>query len=239
MGDIRREASLPILFEDDVVLGMLGYAERPVPQRVRDIVAEMRAEAAPLLKPACAILRAGPELLARSLFLKELDGAVLCLVTIGVGVEQAMERYDAAGEIAKALIMNVFGSAAVEAAADAANDLIRGDIAREGLRCTRRFSPGYGGWALSEQRWILPALGGESLGVALTEGCMMVPRKSITFAVSVGEHPMEMRSDNACDGCELINCEYRRKTVTREVNGKQWVTFIGPESNYCPRNRWH
>jgi hypothetical protein len=227
------------VIEDDVVTGMLGYADRPVPHRVQELLAEIKAETAPLLKPACAILRADPELLARSPFLKELDAAVLCLVTIGGGVEHAMEDYDHDGEIAKALIMNVFGSAAAEAAADAANELIRSDIAREGLRCTRRFSPGYHGWDLSEQRWILRALDGEVLGVTMTEGCMMVPRKSVTFAVNVGEDPVETRNDNACDGCELINCTYRRETAIKEVNGKQWTTFIGPDSNYCPRDKWN
>ena len=149
MPDIRRETDLTIVIEEDEVVGMLGYSDRPVPHRVQEILAEIKAETAPLLKPACAILRASAELLARSPFLKELDAAVLCLVTIGDGVEKAMEACDHAGEIGKALIMNVFGSVAAEAAADAANELIRDDVAREGLRCTRRFSPGYGGWDLA------------------------------------------------------------------------------------------
>jgi len=230
---------LTIVIDDDEVAGMLGYADRPMPSRVKGILSEVKAETVSLLKPRCTIVRADPELLSRSAFLKGLDAAALCLVTIGDGLEKAMEACDEAGQIGKALIMNVFGSAAAEAAADAANALIRNDVAHEGLRCTRRFSPGYGGWDLSEQRWILPVLDAQGLGVTLTEGCMMVPRKSVTFAVNVGKNPAEMRHDNACDGCELINCEYRRETVVKEVNGKKWTTFIAPESNYCPRNKWN
>lgn len=226
------------MIEDHTVTGMLGYADRPVPRRVREVLAEVKAETAALIEPSCAILRLGREECARSHYLGDLDAAVLCLVTIGGDLERAIAAYDDAGELGKALIMNVYGSAAAEAAADVANALIRDEVAQEGLRCTRRFSPGYGGWDLSEQRWILSVLDGPALGVTLTEGCMMVPRKSITFAVGVGENPLEMRHDNACDGCELINCTYRRKTVVREVNGKQCVTFIGPESNYCPLGRW-
>lgn len=238
MPDIRRELDFPIEIQPDEVSGLLGYADRAVPDRVREMLGEIEEEATPLLQPACAILRADTEFLSRSIFLKDLDAAVLCLVTIGDGVEKAMDAYGRAGEIGKALIMNVFGSAAAEAAADAANDFIRNDVAREGLRCSRRFSPGYGGWDVAEQRWILSALEGDALGVTLTEGCMMVPRKSITFAVNVGENPMEMREDNACDGCELINCSYRRETMVKEENGKKWTTFIGPDSNYCPLDRW-
>lgn len=238
MPDIRRELDLEIVIEKDEVTAMLGYADRPVPHRVQEILAEIEEESAPLLSPACAILHLGPDLLARSRFLIKLEAVVLCLVTIGDGLEKAIEATDNAGLIGKALIMNVFGSVATEATADAANVLIRADVARDGLRCTRRFSPGYGGWDLLEQRWILPALDGEALGVSLTEACMMVPRKSVTFAVNVGENPTEMRNDNACDGCEIINCKFRRKTVTKEVNGKQWTTFDGPDSSYCPLNKW-
>ncbi len=135
-------------------------------------------------------------------------------------------------------MLNVIGSVAVEEAAEAANAIIRDDVTREGLRCTKRFSPGYGGWDLSEQRWILRVLDGESLGVTLTDGCMMVPRKSITFAVNVGKNPVEMRDDNECEACELVNCAYRRKTVIKGENGKPCKTFIGPDSNYCPLDRW-
>jgi hypothetical protein len=238
MSGIQRHKQMPVVVALDEVCGQLGYGDRPVPERVRDLLREVEAEATPLLEPACAIVRAESQALARSPFLGNLDAVVLCLVTIGDKVERAMEKYESAGEIGRALVLNVFGSVAAEATANAANTIIRDENARDGLRCSRRFSPGYGGWEVSEQRWILAALEGEALGVTLTEGCMMVPRKSITFAVSVGENPVEMREDNACDGCELINCSYRRKTVVKEENGRRWTTFIGPDSNYCPLDRW-
>ena len=239
MIEVRRLTGFPIDIKADEVSRLLGYVDRAIPDRVRDVLDQVEAEAMPLLEPACAIVRATPDLLSHSQFLKTLDRAVLCLVTIGDGIEKAMDAHESDGAIGKALIMNVFGSAAAEATADAANALIREDVAREGLRCSRRFSPGYGGWDVSEQRWLLPTLDGDSLGVTLTAGCMMVPRKSITFAVHIGKAPIEMRDDNACDGCELINCEYRRETVVKEENGKRWTTFIGPASGYCPLDRWN
>jgi hypothetical protein len=236
--DLRRESGFPIAVRSDEVSALLGYTDRPVPPRVRRLVDDVEAEATPLLRPACAILRAQRDLLRASPFLQRLDDAVLCLVTIGDGVERAMDRYERSGEIGRALVMNVFGSAAAEATADAANALIRDEVEREGLRCTRRFSPGYGGWDVSEQRWLMRALEAASLGVSLTEGCMMVPRKSISFAVNVGENPVDMREDNACDGCGLANCRYRRVTVTTEENGITCTTFIAPNSDYCPLGRW-
>jgi len=198
----------------------------------------VEAECRPLVKTAWSLVRVGPDTLSCSGFLGDVDDAVLCLVTIGPGVEKLAEDYDHAGELGRALIANVYGSAAAEAAAEAANNYIRMNIERTGLFCSRRFSPGYGGWEVQEQRWLLPRLHGEQLGVTLTAGCMMVPRKSVTFAVSVGTVPAEMRDDNECDHCDLADCRYRRTTVSDEGRGKRWTQFVGPESGFCPRGRW-
>jgi len=228
----------PIDISDQELQRLLGYGERPVPDRVRDILAAVHEESPQLVNTASSRIRVGSDVLSASPFLGRLDEAVLCLVTIGDGLEKLAEWHDREGRIAVALITHVYGSAAVEAAADAVNAMIRTDVEKEGLFCSRRFSPGYGGWNVDEQQWMVPRLDGDTLGVTLTAGCMMIPRKSVTFAVSVGTVPTEMRDDNECDSCDLINCRYRRQTVINEESEKQWKTFVAPESNFCPRDRW-
>ena len=44
----------------------------------------------------------------------------------------------------------------------------------------------------------------------MTEGCMMVPRKSITFAVTCGEDVVELHDRNMCDDCDMEQCRFRR-----------------------------
>jgi len=238
MPEIQTKFGFPIEIDEEEMARLLGYGDRPMPVRVRNVLREIEGEAMPLVQTACAIRRLDSGLIGVSPFLNELDDAVICLATIGDGVERLVDNYEKSGEIGRAVIANVYGSAAAESAADAANAMIRGALLEEELYCSRRFSPGYGGWDVAEQRWILPALDGATLGVRLTDGCMMIPRKTVTFAVSVGKQPVEMRHDNACDDCDLTNCRYRRKTVVREEGGSQWATFTVPESNFCPRDKW-
>lgn len=239
MYDLRQQRNFAIDIPDEEITRLLGYGDHPLSDRVRAMLTETQKECRPLLETARSLLRVGPDTLSRSPFLRELEAAVLCLVTTGAGVEKLVEDYDRAGEISRALIANAYGSAAAEAAADATHVYIREQIEPTGLSCSRRFSPGYGGWKVEEQRWLLRVLEGEQLGVTLTAGCMMVPRKSVTFAVSVGVVPTEMRKDNECDHCELADCRYRRKTVINEAKGRKWTTFVAPESNFCPRDKWN
>ncbi|MDH5706513.1 MAG: hypothetical protein OEZ45_10900, partial [Candidatus Aminicenantes bacterium] len=65
------------------------------------------------------------------------------------------------------------------------SDRILAEKAREtGLWPSKRFSPGYGKWDIREQRYVFSVLPGESIGVRLTESCMMIPRKSVSFRIN-------------------------------------------------------
>ncbi|MEE8384345.1 MAG: hypothetical protein V3S01_00320 [Dehalococcoidia bacterium] len=235
---VVRKNDLSIAIRREEISRLLGYGDRQVPARVRRLLMDVEKEAQALLRPVSARLEMDAAAMARSPFLRDLDAVVVCLVTIGPALEEAVKAHHHAGELGRSLVLNAYGSAAVEVAADAANEIIRRDVERRELLCSRRFSPGYGGWDVSEQRWIVEALEAERLAVSLTEGCMMVPHKSITFAVNTGTNPVEMRHDNACDGCGLATCDYRRRTVVTEEKGKTCTTFVGPESNFCPRDKW-
>ena len=49
-----------------------------------------------------------------------------------------------------------------------------------------RFSPGYGDWALEEQKILFSVLDcAHSIGLTLTESCMMAPIKSVTAVIAV------------------------------------------------------
>ena len=139
-----------------------------------------------------------------------MDHAVLCLVTIGDKLETAVSEYKSQGHLGRALVMDTYGSAAAEAAAEAANAVIERELSDKGMYCSQRFSPGYACWDVKEQGWILPVLESEELGVSLTEGYMMVPRKSVSFAVTVAETPVGSKHEHSCGSGGMIDCLYKR-----------------------------
>jgi hypothetical protein len=209
MNKITRILDLDINVRHDDITGLLGYGRSGVPERVQGSIGDIEDVAPQLLNPACAYRIMKHEEFAQSRFLRHVDIVGLCLVTIGGKLEDEVKHHKNKGLLGHALILDTYGSAAAEATAEVAEATISNAVADMGLRCSRRFSPGYGGWAVDEQRWIMKAIDGGSLGVTLTEGCMMQPRKSITFAVTIGENPIELRTADICDTCGAANCPSR------------------------------
>ncbi len=210
MSRIFRTAGFRISVSGAEIARVLGYGQNEMPERVRAVVRDAERKADRIVKTAASYRYLDHDEFSHSKYLSCLDRIVLCLVTIGGDLEEAVQAQKRAGDLALALVLDSYGSAAAEAAADAVEAIIKAEVAEKGLKCSSRFSPGYGGWDVAEQKWILPVLEGEVIGVKLTEGCMMVPRKSITFAVTYGENPVSVRDGEMCEDCEMENCRFRR-----------------------------
>jgi hypothetical protein len=210
MDAIHRLYDLELKIRPEEVTRLLGYGRDKVPDRVNKILSEIEDRAPELLEPRCAWRRLRRHDLTHSPYLYHADEVALCLVTIGPKLEEALENYKREGQLGRALVLDMYGSAAAEAAAEAANAVIETELTEKGYYCSHRFSPGYACWDVKEQKWVLPTLESEELGVTLTEGCMMSPRKSITFAVTFAENPVESKHDHSCGSCGMIDCLYKR-----------------------------
>ena len=130
--------------------------------------------------------------------------------TIGPGLEAEGARRAAAGDVLGALLLDAIGSAAAVGAADALNlEVCHAALALD-LRAAPRVSPGYGAWDTAAQRDLLALLPVAELGITLTEGGMMVPRKSVSFAASLLA-PGEAGHDGGspCRHCGLERCRHR------------------------------
>ena len=133
------------------------------------------------------------------------------LATVGPALEREADRCNDEGELLDALLLDAIGSAAAEAAADALDRVVCAAASDRGLFAGRRISPGYGAWDVRGQRALFGLLPAGDLGVNLTEGMMMVPRKSVSFAIRlVSERSRKGEGKRRCAGCDLANCAYRR-----------------------------
>ncbi len=214
MSKIERVDGFQITVARDEIARCLGYGETQIPPRVMTAIDEIEKIAPTLLAPVCAFRTMTSDEYFHSHFVCHISALVVCLVTIGPKLEEVVNEFKFAGDLSRALILDSYGSAATEAAADQANKIICDKISKSGLKCSRRFSPGYGGWNVAEQKWLYAAVEGDSLGVHLTEGAMMVPRKSITFAVAIGDHPIDMRNTDVCEYCGMVNCRFKHEDKT-------------------------
>jgi hypothetical protein len=108
----------------------------------------------------------------------------LAVCTAGPEVEREIGRLFQEDEILKALVLDALASEVVkEVVWQTDGEIVRLALA-SGLWPSKRFSPGYRGWDLNEQRFVFEKIPAGEIGVTLTASSMMVPRKSLSFRVN-------------------------------------------------------
>ena len=105
-------------------------------------------------------------------------------------------------DVLEEYLLSAIGSCVVEKAGDCMERALQADIGE--LEHTRRFSPGYCGWPLSDQRAVFRLLGGEPCGITLSDYCLMSPIKSISGLVGIGREVN--RHQYGCALCDLESC---------------------------------
>lgn len=147
----------------------------------------------------------GP-LIAQHLAAAEDVAVMVCTVgdRLEAEVAQAMDE-----DPSYALAMDGVGSAAVEALAAAACRQFEAEAAAAGLKVSLPLSPGMIGWPVPEgQAQIFALVDAGEAGVHLTEGGMMVPRKSLSLVL--GEGAGLEAAGSACAFCSLqATCRYQ------------------------------
>jgi len=149
------------------------------------------------------------EVIAR--LLEQCEKVAVFLVTIGGRLEEMAHQLAEDGLILQATVLDAIGSVAAEKVADFVQGRIA-EIANErGLIISPRFSPGYCDWDIGQQRTVFEIVNGDSVEVSLTDGCLMLPRKSISGIVGIGSPSGNVESYNHCKTCDRkYDCPGRR-----------------------------
>lgn len=189
----------------------LGYQNaRQVTPRTRRAVERQLTLVREWLAPRAAyrLIDAG-ELRRHSQF-RDAGQVALAVCTAGEELEGKIQQAFQEGNPVDAVILDAIGSVAAEAVAGLVNQQIDEWARDNGLYTTRRFSPGYGDWPVEEQKFIFSYFPPAPAGVRLTPGGMMLPRKSVSFALKIGQHPMQEINTGRCPACRRRDtCAYR------------------------------
>lgn len=107
----------------------------------------------------------------------------LLAVTIGEDLPNKAHQYMSEGKNTEGVILDAVGSEAVEALAEKLSTIVLRNALIEGALTTKRYSPGYGDWNVTEQRGLLKTVGAEEIGITLNPACLMIPEKSISAVI--------------------------------------------------------
>jgi hypothetical protein len=132
------------------------------------------------------------------------------LVTIGSHLEETAAQLADDGLILQSYVLDAIGSEAVEKVADYVHYMTNKMAFDDGFVSSRRFSPGYCDWDISQQKILFQAVSGDSIGVYLTEECIMMPQKSISGIIGIGPPEGGLENYNPCVTCDKNRCVGRR-----------------------------
>ncbi len=135
----------------------------------------------------------------------------LTLCTIGPRLEEKVSELMNT-EPVKALALDGAGTAAISWLSSAVIDLLNAEAEQNGLKTGMKGEPGQEGWPIEQQRVIFGLLPAEQIQVRLTDSCLMLPRKSLTFVIGQGK---EMSKDKiSCDLCSMRDrCHWRTRAA--------------------------
>lgn len=158
----------------------------------------------------CLELAGGARLYGRiGEFLGSAEQAAVFLATAGEQVvamaEEAMRARDSLG----GLIYHALGSALAEAMVERIVEQLQRGLGR-GEALTMRYSPGYCGIPLSEQRTLFRLIDAGRIGVELLPTLIMRPVKSVSGVIGIGPLEKVRAYGNPCDSCPLTDCRMRR-----------------------------
>lgn len=190
-----------------------------------ELVDELIADLTPILRPRGVfridevaeltgrrvVLRSGAVFdgnIAR--ILPQADLVATFVVTIGSAAERLSRRWLKAGQSLPGTIVDAIASEAAEATAQSLEDEVRAWARGEGLDITPRFSPGYCGIPLEQQRALFAGLPAERINVRLTPSCLMLPLKSVSGLIGVASPDRVGPRRYPCELCDHPDCLQRR-----------------------------
>jgi len=189
---------LPVDIARPMVVLRLGYRRAAqVPEKTSRLIDEAMAEARRLLQPKAVyreveialeddgrVLSIGGAVRSssRSLHqrLAECRAAVVFAATVGSPLEDWIHSLMNDDQMTRALLADACGSAAATALGLKLEEIITRHFKERRLEATRRYAPGYGDWALTDQTPLFSLLDAGRIGIRLTEDHLMIPAKSIS-----------------------------------------------------------
>ena len=200
--------------DDDVYTQMGYHGETPDPQTKAETAAVL-SEVSRWLQPQfCFLVTAElpASLNIGTIIERQLRGAsgYACFIaTAGQSFEAYQQRLKREGDLVATFIADAVGSVIAEKCADQMEHTLQQSIDKLGWHHTNRFSPGYCGWHVSEQQLLFPLFEGHTCGVTLTDSSLMLPIKSVSGIVGIGEKVR--RLDYSCGLCSFEKCFKRRR----------------------------
>lgn len=141
--------------------------------------------------------------------IKKADSVAIFLCTAGseIGILSRTAMKD--GDLLTGYIYDAIGSEVVESAVDLMQENLLQGMISAGKKITNRYSPGYCGWDVAEQKKLFQLLPSNFCGVKLNDSALMNPEKSVSGFIGIGENVKF--NHYTCRLCDMKDCINRKQ----------------------------
>ncbi len=140
--------------------------------------------------------------------LRDATSLAVFVSTIGNGMELwSKELLQEQHDPLTSYLVDRTASLLAERTADIVHKKILESFKEKNFHGTQRFSPGYCGWDVSDQKKLFSLLPAKFCGVSINESSLMVPIKSVSGIVGGGKNIVW--EDYFCDVCQKEDCLQR------------------------------
>jgi hypothetical protein len=223
-----RETLLPSVGSEELLsVSGIKNGNKNVSREIKGTLKQVLEEAPALLSPRCVVktcpvssiekdrvmLAYGQSFQGKSLgnLLEGSSSIFISCVTIGSKLEEEVSALLQEKCFLKAYLLDAFGSVIVQKASKRVESLISDEARLQNLNTSVALSPGDFGWPLNEQKMIFNLVSAEKIDVELTDSFVMIPLKSITFIVGLGEL-VRQRHEPSC-----LYCTRRESCLFKEA----------------------
>jgi len=196
------------------VYEQMGYHDAQPDKATQQETATILKEVSLWLRPRFSyfVVNKQPDFEMGNIILRQLRGSeafALFICTSGLEFETYQQRLKEQGDMVRVFIADALGSVIAEKCADQMEKALQESIDKLGWMHTNRFSPGYCGWHVSQQQLLFPLFQGHTCGVKLTDSSLMIPIKSVSGIIGLGEKVRKL--EYTCGLCDFKQCYKRKK----------------------------
>jgi hypothetical protein len=142
-------------------------------------------------------------------FLQGASRVGVFVVTVGQEISLQSEAATTSGDLVSSWALDGLGSWAAEATAQALMVRLESHLAAS-ESISMRYSPGYCGMNLAQQRAIFQLVQAAAVGVTLLPSMLMQPMKSVSGLVGMGSDLAFGDARSPCEQCQDLKCRMRR-----------------------------
>ena len=196
------------------VYEQMGYHDAQPDKATQQETTTILKEVSQWLRPRFSyfVVNKQPDFEMGNIILRQLRGSeafALFICTSGLEFEAYQQRLKEQGDMVRVFIADALGSVIAEKCADQMEKALQESIDKLGWMHTNRFSPGYCGWHVSQQQLLFPLFQGHTCGVKLTDSSLMIPIKSVSGIIGLGEKVRKL--EYTCGLCDFKQCYKRKK----------------------------